>query len=140
LETTLQEASRARVERLRGIGERLRKIGVPVDVEAILSEAGSRSVGRPDLAAALLKAGWVTSLDEAYRRYLHDRGPANIPITQLTVGQALERTRAAGARVSLAHPHTIDAAAAILRAHRGQGLGGVEAFYGPYDAGQRENW
>jgi predicted metal-dependent phosphoesterase TrpH len=140
LEATLQVACHARIDRLRAMGERLARLGAAVDVESILAAANGRSVGRPDLAAALLRAGHVTSLDEAFRRYLNDRGPANIPITQLSVADALERTSGAGARVSLAHPHTIDAAYAILREHRGRGLEGVEAFYGPYDAATRNDW
>jgi predicted metal-dependent phosphoesterase TrpH len=43
--------------------------------------------------------------------------------------------------MSLAHPHLYDElGAALLRKHVAEGLEGVEAFYGNYDARERARW
>jgi predicted metal-dependent phosphoesterase TrpH len=140
MEKCLASVAGSRAARLRQMGERLQKLGVPVDVEAVIENAGTRTVGRPDLAQALLAAGWVTSLADAYSRFLHDHGPAMVPLTQLSVADALACAEHAGACVSLAHPHTVARATELILEFAGRGLGAIEAFYGGYDEVARKPW
>lgn len=137
----LANARRARRERLRAMAARLVELGAPVDVEPILAGAGARTVGRPDLAHALVASGHVSSFGEAFARYLGDGAPAYLPMERLTVGEALALGRAAGARIALAHPHTLgDYAAVLCQRYRRAGLDGLECFYGPYTPRQRRRW
>lgn len=141
LEALLAQQAAGRRERLRAIAARLFHQGVVLDVEPILARADGRVVGRPDVAAALVAQGVVASRDEAFDRWLHDGGPADVPLARLTVADGLAAVRAVGARASLAHPHQHgERAARLLRRHKGDGLDGVEAFYGRYDAGERDRW
>lgn len=134
-------AQQARRERLRAMGERLAELGVPVDVEPILAGAGTRTVGRPDLANALVAGGHVSSFGEAFMRYLGDGAPAYLPMERLTLAEGLDLGRAAGARMALAHPHTLGEYAAVLcQRYRRAGLDGLECFYGPYTQRQRKRW
>ena len=141
LEDRLVSLRQARQRRLRAIAERLGQLGIHVDIESILAAASTRTVGRPDIAKALVAKGVVPSIDEAFRRYLADGGAANVPLSRLSVEEGLALGRAAGARMSLAHPHTLgDGAAALVSRHRRSGLDGLECFYGNYTSRQRKRW
>jgi len=83
----------------------------------------------------------VSSVTEAFRRYLGDKGPVYLPVERFGVGAALEIGRSGGARIALAHPHLLGThAVPLLERYRGEGLEGLEAFYGPYSASQRRRW
>lgn len=141
LDTLLAGQVAARRDRLRAIAARLFAQGVLLDVEPILARADGRVVGRPDVAAALVAQGVVASRDEAFARWLHDGGAADVPLARLTIADGLAAVRAVGARASLAHPHQHgDRAARYLKRYRADGLDGVEAFYGRYDPGERARW
>jgi predicted metal-dependent phosphoesterase TrpH len=59
----------------------------------------------------------------------------------LPLPEALALGRAAGAAMSLAHPHVYEyVGVQLLRRHHGDGLAGVEAFYGAYDPRERAHW
>ena len=81
---------------------------------------------------------------EAFDRFLRDGGPADVPGPRLPVVRGVELGRQAGARVSLAHPHSAgspDSARPLLERAREAGLGGIEAFYGPYTVrNRRPGW
>ena len=60
---------------------------------------------------------------------------------RLTLAEGLALGRAAGARMALAHPHTLGEYAAVLcQRYRRAGLDGLECFYGPYTPRQRRRW
>jgi 3',5'-nucleoside bisphosphate phosphatase len=129
--------------RLRAIIERLAELGVHLDGEQILRETAGRTPGRPDVARALVAAKAVRSMREAFDRYLHDNGPADVAFARISLGEGLELGRACGARMSLAHPHTLRSAALVAelyRKHRVDGLEGIEALYGRYAHAEREVW
>ena len=79
------EGQRAlRVSRVREIGARLALLGMPVDVEALVTTAATRpgsSIGRPQIARALVSAGHVGSVQEAFERWLATGLPAFVPRT-----------------------------------------------------------
>jgi predicted metal-dependent phosphoesterase TrpH len=112
---------------------------------ASLDRAAARdraaSVGRPDLARIVVSTGHATSMKEAFSRYLYDGGPVDLPHRVWPIGEALAVGRAAGAAMSLAHPHYYDQRGAeLVRRHRDDGLTGLEAFYGAYDMARRRRW
>ncbi len=141
LETTLAKLREARRNRLRVMGVRLEARGIVIDVDKMIAGAHGRSVGRPDLARAMVAARHVNSLKEAFSRHLYDGGPVDVPHHALPLPDALELGRAAGAAMSLAHPHLYDhLGVELLKRHHRDGLGGVEAFYGAYDPRERARW
>src|SRR5436190_17391207 len=80
LATFLERQRAERLRRVAEIGERLAALGCRVDVGAILDSAGSaRSVGRPQLADALVRAGHAADRDDAFARYLEFGAPAFVP-------------------------------------------------------------
>jgi predicted metal-dependent phosphoesterase TrpH len=143
LEQEITRLQQRRRERIREICARFVRWNIHLDPDAIVAGAHGGSVGRPHVAAALLKAGVVRSLREAFDRFLRDGGPADIPGPRLTVEEGAALGKAAGARVSLAHPHTVghpELVQALLVRTRDAGLEGIEAYYGPYPSRDRAAW
>ncbi len=141
LEARLQDVRVARKNRLRVMAARLAQRGIAIDVEPLLAEADRRSVGRPDLARAMVATGAATSMKDAFARHLFDGGPVDVPHSALPIVDALAAGRAAGAAMSLAHPHLYDERAAPLLCRlKPEGLDGIEAYYGAYDPRERSRW
>lgn len=141
LEAALANVCEARRHRLRTMAAKLEQRGISIDVDALLAGAHGRAVGRPDLAKAMVAAGYATSFKDAFARHLFDGGPIDVPNRSLHLSDALALGRAAGAAMALAHPHLYDQLGVkLLRTHKADGLAGVEAFYASYDARERARW
>lgn len=143
LETRLGDIRLARRNRMRVMGARLGQRGIRIDVEPLIAdvERTGRTLGRPDLARLMVKHGAVSSVKEAFTRHLYDGGPVDVAHHALTLPAALALGRSAYAAMSLAHPHLYDDyGATLLKRYAGEGLDGVEAFYGVYDARERARW
>lgn len=141
LEARLAAVREARRNRLRVMAAKLTQRGIRLDIEPLVAEADRRSVGRPDLARAMVIAGAASSMKDAFARHLYDGGPVDVPHRALGLAEAVALGRAAGAALALAHPHLYDdRAARYLRRFRADGLTGLEAYYGAYDARERARW
>ncbi len=143
LEAKLEEVRQARLGRMRMMGARLAQRGIRIDVEPMIEDAArsGRTLGRPDLARAMVAAGAVSSMKEAFSRHLYDGGPVDVPNRALTLPDAIALGRDANAAMSLAHPHLYDhLGVQLCKQHVAGGLGGVEAFYAGYDPRERARW
>jgi hypothetical protein len=167
LEARLVAVREARRNRLRVMAARLARRGITIDVEPLIASADRRSMsganptdvghptavpaergnapvrslGRPDLARAMVAAGAASSVKDAFARHLYDGGPVDVPHHALPLCDAIAIGRDAGAAMSLAHPHLYDERSAhYLRRHKADGLTGIEAFYGAYDPRERARW
>ena len=133
-----QEARRARVHR---ISERLAAQGVHFDAEALVARHAGITMGRPHIAAELVRVGAVSSRAEAFDRYLKDGGPGDVRVARLSLAEGLELGAAAGGCMSLAHPHVHGhRTEGIVRDHKALGLTGLEVYYGQYNSKTRKNW
>lgn len=138
LEERITAVRLARVGRLRVMAARLEQRGVRIDVEPLIAVSTERSVGRPDLARLMVAAGHATSMKDAFARHLFDGGPVDVPNKALSMTDAIAAGRDAGAALALAHPHLYDSMS--FQMVREYELGGIEAFYGRYDARERKRW
>tara|TARA_R110002096_G_scaffold171490_8_gene344666 strand:+ start:79185 stop:80009 length:825 start_codon:yes stop_codon:yes gene_type:complete len=140
VETALTKQREVRRERVHIIAERLAALGATLDADAVL-ERHKGTVGRPHVAAELVRTGVVASRDEAFSRFLKDGGPGDVKVSRLTVADGLELAMAAGARASLAHPHLQgNRAEPLIARHREAGLSGLEVHYAIYPAKKRKTW
>ncbi len=77
---TLQDAlahyRQSRVERAERIIARLRDLGVDLPQGSVQPSSGDASIGRPHIARAMIEAGYVQSVTEAFDRYLGNDKPA----------------------------------------------------------------
>ena len=97
-----QRADRRR--RVRAITDRLAALGMPLDVNELLARQGEHAVGRPVIADALMRAGYVTSRAEAFDRYLATGGAAFVPRQGAPVADVVRVINEAGGVASIAHP------------------------------------
>jgi len=124
----LEAMREARLERARKMVERLARMGMPLEWERVRALAGGESVGRPHVARALLEAGYVASIQEAFDRYIGSGGPAYVPRLRLTPAQVIEAVHRAGGVAVLAHPAHSGATDLIPR-FVALGLQGLEVYY-----------
>jgi 3',5'-nucleoside bisphosphate phosphatase len=91
--------------RLAGVLAKLAVLGVSVSEADVLAEVGnSPSVGRPHIADALVKAGYVGDRKEAFDRFLGDGGPAHVHRYAIDIGRGIDIVHAAGGVAVIAHP------------------------------------
>lgn len=120
-------ALRRREERMHGMIRRLAELGIRISYETVLEGAGAGPVGRPHLARALVQAGHVRTVSEAFDRYLADGGPAFLPTELLSPREAIELVHAAGGIAVWAHP-PLDLLERELKRFAAWGLDGIEGY------------
>ena len=140
IEAALKDQREERRARVHAIGDRLAALGVHLDAQALV-ERTSGTIGRPHIAEELVRVGAVTSREEAFARYLKDGGPADVRVARLSLLQGLELGLEGGARMALAHPHSLGPILGeTLHRYRGRGLEGLEVYYGLYKSKQRARY
>lgn len=122
-----------RRERVRGILDRLASLGLSLSEDEVLACARGDAVGRPHIAEAMLARGYVTNLDDAFRRFLGTHGPAWVPKPVLTPAQAVRLVTDAGGVTSVAHPATIGDDR-LLDELAASGLSAIECIHPKHDA------
>jgi predicted metal-dependent phosphoesterase TrpH len=121
----------ARLERAEQMVDALTKIGAPIRLERVFEIAGEGSVGRPHVAQALLEAGHIQSIDEAFDRFIGRGGPAYFEGFRLEPAEGVRLIHTVGGFASWAHPNELDGhdwrdfLPAVLEA----GIDGLEAYY-----------
>ena len=93
------EQTRLRAERLhRGMAivQKMVDDGVPISAEQVMAFADGAPVGRPHIGRALVAAGVVNSVDDAFKTYLAGRGPYYVPKADTDLPTAIEAWLTAG--------------------------------------------
>ncbi len=125
----------SRLGRARRMVERLAELGKPVGWVSVARFAGEGSVGRPHIALAMVEAGHVSTVNEAFDLYLSRTGPAYVERERLSPDENVELLRRVGALVTLAHPRELRAAGGLeelLTQMKAAGLDGIEVYYQDY--------
>jgi 3',5'-nucleoside bisphosphate phosphatase len=120
-----------RVMRVREIASTLAQLNMPIDVSSVLLAAAARpgsSIGRPQIARAMLSAGHVQSVQEAFDKWLADGRPAYVPRTGPSPAEVVGCIHEAGGVASFAHPGVTrrDELIAPLVRH---GLDAIEVYH-----------
>jgi predicted metal-dependent phosphoesterase TrpH len=138
----MAEIRESRLFRARAMVDKLAAVGVPVTWEQVSEIAGGGVVGRPHVARAMIDAGVVASIDEAFTpEWIGPGGPAYVSRYALDPVRAIRLVRAAGGVTVLAHPRGVgrgwqipaDVIAELAQA----GLTGVEINHPQHDDQER---
>lgn len=124
----------ARVRRGQRMVELLNEHGVNISWDRV-REIAQGSVGRPHVAEALLEAGYVHSIGEAFDTYIGKDSYAYVPRYKLTPLDAVHLVASANGLPVIAHPVQIpglDELREWLPDLCEAGLVGLETYYGPY--------
>ena len=134
LRTFLDRQRADRVSRVAEMRDRLAALGCPIDVTPILAAAArGRSVGRPQIAAALVAAGHVQTRDEAFTRFLEFTGAAYVPRHGASPADVVALIHESGGIASLAHP-AVTARDHLIAPLAAAGLDALEARHSDHDA------
>jgi 3',5'-nucleoside bisphosphate phosphatase len=126
--TEIAKYQAVRQKRIHEMVAKLNGLGLPLEAEAVFALANCKSPGRPHVARALVKAGLVRNLDEAFERFLKKTRPAWVPKYKMSALEGIELIHHAGGLAVMAHPglnRTDDIIPALVEA----GLDGIECFH-----------
>jgi predicted metal-dependent phosphoesterase TrpH len=133
---------------------RLRELGVAITMEEVEREAQiaeaekqgkKKPIGRPHIAAILVRKGYVSSVKQAFDKYLAPGGSAYFDKERLTPRQALEMIRESGGLPVLAHPVQLrtenDAQLErVVKDLKDLGLAGLEVIHSDHDAAEIQKY
>jgi predicted metal-dependent phosphoesterase TrpH len=127
-----RDARRVRFDKMVG---KLRDQGVPIDaaLEGLPGTTDEDALGRPRLARALIRCGYATSVEDAFRQHLSRGRPAYVPRQGLGPREAIKAIRDAGGLASLAHYAEATDHIDFVRSLIEMGLNGLEVYYRAYD-------
>ena len=120
----LQEIKKRRTERNRVILKKLADRGMKIE-EADLQ---GKLIGRPHIALALIKKGYVSSLKEAFDRFLQDGACCWTDGFRSTPLEAIEEIHKAGGKAVLAHPHIYKKKSLLIKLIA-YPFDGIECYY-----------
>ena len=134
LNQALSKLQDARKNRNPEILKRLNKLGFRISLEEVNQEVGEGQLGRPHIAYAMVKKGFVASINEAFDKYLGTARPAYVDKDRIECEQAINLIRAAGGIPVLAHPALLNIENdqkldALLQNLIKIGLAGIEVYY-----------
>jgi predicted metal-dependent phosphoesterase TrpH len=132
----LLQLKQIRQDRIYKMVEKLKNLGIEdIDADDVISVAGHGTVGRLHLAVAMQKKGYITSIYEAFHRYIGDNDPAYVGKFRFSPQEVIEAiSKSAGVAV-LAHPHNLSKEE-VLSKFVDYGLKGLEVYYPEYTASQ----
>ena len=113
--------------------EKLNELGLAISMEDVQKISGGGQVGRPHIAAALLKHGYVSSNQQAFDKYLKKGAIAYFERSRLTREETVDMIHGAGGLVILAHPNTLgvngSSFSSLMSELKEVGFDGLEVFY-----------
>ena len=137
LQGILSEIIEKRIERNAMTAKLLQNLGFDVTLEEAKSLAPSGVVGRAHFARVMMNKGFVSSVKEAFEKYLASGKPAYFGNQKLEAKTAIEAIHSAGGVAFLAHPHLIkipdERLEKFLDELKTFGLDGLEGYYTDYD-------
>lgn len=128
---TLRDARERRGQRM---VELLNEHGIHVSWERV-REIAQGTVGRPHVARALMEAGYVQSIGEAFDKYIGKGRIAYVPRYHLSPVDATRLIDSANGLPVIAHPLTLPGLPTLrewLPELCAAGMVGLETYYGPY--------
>lgn len=141
LNRELETLRGAREDRNPRILERLGTMGIHLSMADMSLHAPDGTAGRPHIAQAMIRKGYVATFDEAFDRYIGKGKPAYVDKYRVSASDAIRLIRAAGGVAVLAHPGLSvgsdeERLEGLLASLLPAGLGGVEVYYPEHDASQ----
>lgn len=128
LQAPLQERIAGRYRRAQRMIEKLAELGYPIELSA---SSNSMAPGRPHIAAALVRAGYAQSSQEAFERWIGEDKPAYVGYEKFSAQEGIQLLRQCDAVPVWAHPYLFRGGdvEAVLPELVAAGLLGVEVYH-----------
>ena len=127
----LKTQQQARINQTTQIVELLnKKAGIRVkyeDIKSLVAQGGS--IGRPHIARAIVSAGGVANVMEAYSKYINDSSAVYVTRKTVSPHDAVEIINEACGIPVFAHPIDVDISEKLTKELVSYGLRGIEAYH-----------
>jgi len=118
-----------RIERIYKMVDKLNDLGLKIETESVFELAGGSScVSRLHVARTMVEKKLVSSISEAFQRYIGDRSPAYVAGFPTSLKEAIGLIKSAQGIPVLAHPYSLGDDNLIVK-FVDQGIMGLEAYY-----------
>lgn len=142
LRSVLQWLRKGREDRLPKMLAKLREFKIDINQGEVEAEAQGETTGRPHLAKVMVRYGFVSSMDEAFSKYLAYGRPAYVDRPRPSIGEGIQTIMKAKGIPVIAHPLTIDVPLDQMFTKLTElGIQGIEYYY-PYEyvTGRSQEW
>ena len=109
--------------------EKLARNGITISIERVREIAGNGSLGRPHVARALVEAGVVPTIEDAFREYLREGRIGWVDKERFRIDEAVELVRRAGGLTSIAHPSLYADHRRLVPRLLDMGIDGIEIMH-----------
>ncbi|MEA1958325.1 MAG: PHP domain-containing protein [Chloroflexota bacterium] len=130
---TLSNLRNDREIRAQKMVDKLGKLGIFIEWERVMEISDGGSIGRPHIAQAMFEGKHVSSLQDAFERYIGRNGPAYAERERLSPREAVRLIAEADGLPVLAHPATIQDIDKTIIDLKQEGLIGIEVYYDNYN-------
>jgi predicted metal-dependent phosphoesterase TrpH len=134
LEEYLLNYRKTRVDRIRKMVESLNKLGCAIDADKFINSISSNiSIGRPHLASAMVKDGFVKNYVEAFIYYIGDGKPAFVRKKNSDVQDVIKLISGLNGLSFIAHPGkniNVDSLNELVKL----GINGIEVYHPSHSA------
>src|SRR6202453_3873649 len=137
--TEIARFQAVRQSRIHEMVARINELGTPLKAESVFALANCKSPGRPHVARAMVKEGFVRSLDEAFERFLKKGRPAWVPKSKISALEAIQLVHQAGGLAVMAHPG-LNRTDNIIPGLVAEGLDGIECFHTKHSTAMSERY
>lgn len=131
--------------RNQAILEKLSAINMPVSEEEVLActlgqlSCAKQIIGRPHIAQAMVKKGYVSTIQEAFKQYIGEGKICYARGTLFSAEETLEIIHQAKGLAVIAHPHLIKEQQ-IVKELLEMKFDGIECYYGKFLDDQSKRW
>ncbi len=137
LKETLQTSKHLTLKRLTSITKLLTELGYPLTMEEVREMGKGESLGRPHIAQAMVRRGYVENTQEAFERFIGSYGPAYAQPSGILPQEAYQLILHAGGIPAIAHPGQGGRADMMqdndIATHREWGALAIEVFHPRHD-------
>lgn len=128
LEAPLGERLAGRKRRAKQMVDNLAEMGYPLHLEGL---DGNMALGRPHIASAMVKAGYVNSCREAFEHFLGEERPAYVHYEKFSIEEGISLLRDCGGIPVWAHPYLFRGGKVeeVLPELVAAGLMGIEVYH-----------
>lgn len=131
LRESIEGLRESRVSRMHKILGKLRDHRVDVEENDVRKFSKGKTMGRPHIAQALVEKGYAADIQDAFVKYLNERGLCYVQRRKLGVEKAVGLIRNSGGTPVIAHPKFIRAQnfEEVAKKLKDMGMEGIEAYY-----------
>ncbi len=134
----IKELFKSRLNRARKMVEKLNDLGIGITYKGVQGLAGDKYIGRPHIARAMIAAGYIDTMKQAFSNdYIGNGGKAYVSKSRLSPADAIEIIKQAGGIAALAHPFFINNGNSLdkeaIKSLISLGLEGIEVFHSQHN-------